>query len=433
MKIKSFFFQALHTLLSKGVLLIFGIVSSIFTARFLGPQNRGVLTIFLTLPAIISPFLNFGIKQSTAYIIGQEKYKVEDVSSAVLICFFIASFLGWVIILGCYYKMGLIASYGIVISLFFLSMFPSQLFREYMSGFFLGRKQVDRMNVCDIVSAASLVCFLALTLKYLKLGLLGASLSYFLSQIFVIPLIFFYNRNSFQPPLRIQWNNLVIKELLSKGFLFAITLFILQLNYRVDVLLLGKLQSDYSVGIYSVGVNLVELIKQISISVGVVLFSYSANWKEEMLNTTLQKVSLLSRILFACVLIIALIIFVFAKYLILFLYGAPFEESAAVVQLLLPGIVMLTVFSILQLFVAGQGKPHIPLFAFLPGLVLNVLLNLYMIPRWDYVGAAISSSISYTFATVIYLLVFNRLYGTKIKELFLLRGNDIQIILNYLK
>ena len=80
--------------------------------------------------------------------------------------------------------------------------------------------------------------------------------------------------------------------------------------------------------------------------------------------------------------------------------------AATALLWLLPGIFALGVNTIFMNFLAARGMPIIVVISPLAALVLNVLLNLYFIPRFGIDGAAMTSSIAYSAmlgVTLIYL------------------------------
>lgn len=419
----SFFRQSIHTVVSKGLLLILGFATGIVTARFLGPEGKGALSLFQVMPALMVPLASMGIRQSTAYLVGQQKYGEEEIYSSMLFLYLIGTAVTLLVIIASYWQMSLVGKYGLFVSMIFAMTSSIELFHNYSNGFLIGKKQIERLNNIELAHRFILLILLFILLYWMRLGLLGAGCGYLFGQAFsALLLIIVLRRYITVGP---KFHKPVIKEMVKRGALFAITLFILQLNYRIDMLLLGKLQNEASVGIYSVGVNIVELLKQLPLAVGLVLFSRATNWKVSQRNEALKKVTMLSRVLVCLVVGMSLMLMTFSSWLIPVLYGEEFRDSVAVIWCLIPGVVMLTVFTTLQLFSAGQGKPEIPIYAFLPGLFLNVAINLYVIPKWNYVGAAVASSVSYTVATIIYLVLFNREYGTRVLDFILIKKSDL--------
>jgi len=85
-----------------------------------------------------------------------------------------------------------------------------------------------------------------------------------------------------------------------------------------------------------------------------------------------------------------------APYVIVLFFGAAFAESTWAVWLLLPGIVTFSVARILSMYLLGRNRLKIDLFASLVGLVATLILDLILIPRYGFRGAAVASSIAYT-------------------------------------
>lgn len=424
----SFFRQSVHTVISKGMLLLLGFATGIITARFLGPEGKGALSLFQVMPAMIVPLASMGIRQSTAYLVGQRKYEEEAIYSSMLFLYVISTAVSLVVILAGYWQMSLIGKYGLLIPMLFVMTAPIELFHNYSNGFLIGKRQIESLNNIELSHRFLLLVLLFCFIYWLKLDLFGAGLGYLLGQAFSVILLIFVLRRYITVGPRIHMP--VIKEMIKKGALFAITLFILQLNYRIDMLLLGKLQGEASVGIYSVGVNIVELLKQLPLAVGLVLFSRATNWKADQRDEALRKVAMLSRVLFLIVLVMAIMIAVVSIWFIPVFYGEAFRDSILVVIFLVPGLVMLSVFLNVNLFSAGQGKPEIPLYTFFPALIINILLNLYAIPKWNYLGAAVSSSITYIMATIFYLVIFNREYNLNFSDLLVFKKSDFIYLRN---
>ena len=64
---------------------------------------------------------------------------------------------------------------------------------------------------------------------------------------------------------------------------------------------------------------------------------------------------------------------------------------------------------------------------------LIYISNYYLIPLYGGVGAAISSSISYTLAAIIFVIGYSRLTKIPLREIFTYKKNDFQIVFSSLK
>jgi Na+-driven multidrug efflux pump len=93
-------------------------------------------------------------------------------------------------------------------------------------------------------------------------------------------------------------------------------------------------------------------------------------------------------------------------------------------QTILPGILMVIMFRILSGQLSGMGRPEVALKAFVPALVLNVVLNYLWIPGYGANGAVMATNISYTLGSVIYLFAYSRISGMRVMEILRFSRED---------
>jgi len=93
--------------------------------------------------------------------------------------------------------------------------------------------------------------------------------------------------------------------------------------------------------------------------------------------------------------IFTLILAPLASNIVAVLYGGEFSGSAAALRPLLPAIVFLSGLVIINNHLAGLGYPPILVASMIVGIGGNILLNLWLLPRIDIIGASIASSITY--------------------------------------
>ena len=104
-----------------------------------------------------------------------------------------------------------------------------------------------------------------------------------------------------------------------------------------------------------------------------------------------------------------------------------------VLNTLLPGVLLLTIFKVINMDLAGKGKPWVSLKAMIPALIINVILNVIFIPKYGATGAALASTISYSKAAILFIFLYSK--ETKIPVLDIIRyqASDFQPIVQLLK
>ena len=117
-------------------------------------------------------------------------------------------------------------------------------------------------------------------------------------------------------------------------------------------------------------------------------------------------------------------IFFAAPYLIPWIFGEAFVQSVPMIQVVLPGVLILIGFRILNSRLTGMGKPQIAIYTFLPALIINFLLNLFLIPRFGGIGAAWATNVSYAAGSFFFILVYCREVKMSFREIITLRRSD---------
>jgi O-antigen/teichoic acid export membrane protein len=136
--------------------------------------------------------------------------------------------------------------------------------------------------------------------------------------------------------------------------------------------------------------------------------------------------------LFRVTLVIALLLVgglaLAAPVLVPAFYGPEFKPSVRVLQILLPGVFCLLALKVLNMDLAGRGRPGISLYVMTPALVINVLLNLYLLPRYGACGAALASSISYSLGGIGMMFLYCRWTGLSLGELWRYQRSDFSFL-----
>lgn len=220
--------------------------------------------------------------------------------------------------------------------------------------------------------------------------------------------------------------------MLSLGLAYALALLIINLNTRLDIILLDKISSQYETGIYSKGAGLAEYVWQIPMLLGTIIFARSATEKKNT-NKFSIKVTQILRLSLVFVGFGLILLFIFSPLIIVGLYGQDFQGSILVLRILILGVFVMTLFKSMNQDMAGKGKPWVSMKAMIPALIVNIALNLIFIPEHGANGAAAASTISYTIAGVLFLHFYSKEVKIPIKNILKYKRADFDPIMNVLK
>lgn len=161
-----------------------------------------------------------------------------------------------------------------------------------------------------------------------------------------------------------------------------------RLQARADYVLLGILGSSAALGIYSVATALAEMLYFVTGSVSATLFS-------RQVGTSGGLHARAVRLMVPLAVLVALLAGLAGTVIVPLLYGARFREATVLLWILLPGVVGMSLVQIISPYLVQTGRAHAVSVGQALGVVVNIGLNLVLIPRYSAIGAAISSAVSY--------------------------------------
>lgn len=405
---------------------VLALLTSIIITRMLGPAGKGKFTLIFAILTIFIQFGNLGLMSPAAYFSAKTRELAKKTSSSLLIvCLVWGSFLILISII-------IIQSYPFLIKgvnkgLVFISLFiiPAALAQLYFSNILLGMERILEFNIPQLlfefqrlVAAILVLVFLNKSLFFLVILILGIYYVNAFINIYLVKKQTDFNLKDF--------NLRMLKEMLNKGFRVYLSTLFAFLVLRSDILLLNYFKSAYEVGIYSVGVTAADKLLLLPTTIGMMLFPKVASQNQnagELTKKTLRFTSLI--MLLGC--FTGLIL---GYPAILLLFGLEFAASYLPFVLLLPGVYFLSLETVLMYDFGGRGFPRIIYLSPLSGFIMNFILNLILIPELGYIGASITSSVSYLLMLIINTAYFCRITGSRVSEMFIPRKAEVAEVFN---
>ncbi len=162
---------------------------------------------------------------------------------------------------------------------------------------------------------------------------------------------------------------------------------------NLDNVFLGFIKTDIDVGYYSAAVKIKLVVLSVVTALGAVLFPrasyYVENKMKEEFKTLINK-SISFIFVFATPLMIYLIIF--AKEGIRFISGSAYDGAILPMQILIPTILLIGITDIFGFqILVPLGKEKIVLYSVISGGIIDIIINLILIPPLASVGAAIGT------------------------------------------
>jgi O-antigen/teichoic acid export membrane protein len=178
------------------------------------------------------------------------------------------------------------------------------------------------------------------------------------------------------------------------------------LNLRLDFALLDVFSGTAVVGTYAVASKFAELVRLVPVAITYVLYPrFSRETKAQATTDTRRLLGPATGLTVAGAVVLGLA----APFVLPALYGVRFDAAVGLAQLLLVGLSVEGAAGVISAYLYGVGRPGLNSIAMGAGVVLTVVLDLLLVPRWGATGAAIASTAAYLVTTASLLVVFRML------------------------
>jgi O-antigen/teichoic acid export membrane protein len=286
--------------------------------------------------------------------------------------------------------------------------FPFIAMQKAVIGTLNGLKE---MKLYAAVNAAQNILVMIVSFAFvilMNMDVKGAVLGFVIPTVLMGLLSLTFTRNFFISPTKVLINE--FKELSRFGFYVVLANSVGMVNTQIGSLIIGYFMNETEVGYYAVagfflqGVTLLPQAIQAVTTPTIASYYRKRDFHniQKLLKSTMFKTS-------AVVLCISLILAVFGKFFIIFLFTEEFLPAYLPMLILLVGYFIHSVYASIGGCLSSVGKVHILFKVDSICAGLNLLLNILLIPQFGLIGAATASSISMISTTLVKLFL-TRLY-----------------------
>ena len=398
-----------------------GLFVSVWVARYLGVEKYGVFNYSLAFLALFSPFITLGLDNVVIRRI------ILDSSAKG-------------IILGTTFWLRLIgASISLLLAISCISLFrPDDKSTIVLvailstAGFFQAFDTIDLWFQSQVQSKYTVIAkntaFIIITLPKIALIVMKAPLIAFAwvqvaeFAIGAVGLLIAYRYAGFSIALW-RWSFPLARSLLKESWPLILASVSTMIYMRIDQIMLGEMMGTKAVGIYSAATRISEVWYFIPMAIS---SSFTpAIFKAKEISQALfhQRLRELIRLLIVLSLLVALPMTFLSTAITTTLFGTEYLESGRIlsVQIWAAVFVFMGIGS-LPWFVA-ENCSYLALRITFIGAIVNIILNLMLIPKYGVMGAAIATVVSQSLSSfVLHLLIreTRQLFRVQMRAIFLM-------------
>lgn len=205
----------------------------------------------------------------------------------------------------------------------------------------------------------------------------------------------------------ISWKDLPFKELhplvhLKPALHIFILNLVISLYVNLNSIMLGFMADNTSVGLFTAATKLSHVLLSLVSALGTVMLPRLSNListgQKEKFNELSQKSI---TVVMALTLPLTAGLIMTAKYLIPLFCGNSYEPAILTLQIISPIIIMIGISNVLGIQILyPQGQENKVILCTALGALVNLVLNIWLIPRYAQDGAAVSTLLAETMVTV---------------------------------
>jgi len=406
-----------------------GFVVSILVARFYGAYGKGALTIAASIPAMAFEIGKIGLYNANAYFSARRPELLPQIYANSLWYAGVAGTISAGIVWLSADTLGFgssvlapaaLAAVAVSIPFFFAySLFSATLIGSEravaFNGVLLGSNVIPLVLVVVCIAAGvgpdGLVALRALVPVTLATVMLPLCL------------------RRVPTGIRLRPSGSTFRELMRYGSKPYVASLLGYVVVRADVFFVNYFLGPSAVGVYSIDGTIVLILLALPSSVGLMLMPRVARLGVVERVSYFQKACRTTIALTVSEIIVSLLL---VSPAVRTIYGAGFEGAIPVYYVLAPGVLAMAVVQISMQFFSGIGYPLAAAALWLPGTIVNVVMNLILLPRLGILAAGLASTAAYSLMAALTIGYLLSRYGCSLRQLLVPRRGELRVAVRQL-
>jgi O-antigen/teichoic acid export membrane protein len=387
----------LFLIFGNGIRWILSFFVTVYLARVLGTAGFGKLSFAFSIFAYGVLLSDLGLTILGTRQLAQRKHSPDEITSNILGLRFVLAIIAFAILLLTSIFFPMERETRILLSLYSFSIF---FYALYLDWFFRGREKMANISISAIITQVIYVILVFTFIKqerdlirtpFLWFAGIGGGTAFLL--------IMFYLRNH---RLKFRLNVSLLKLSIPLGIATIMN----QIYFHFDLITIGFLRGETPVGLYNAGFKLITFLLSVDTAFAWVYFPMVSRYFSQSKEKLKTLVFTGAKLILLFVTPLAFGGTMLAGRIISLIYGEQFAAASNAFRILIWAIPLTSVQTIFAFGLIGCNRERRYALGMVVGTVLNVVLNVFLIPRFGISGAAIATILSEIVMLVIMFLSF---------------------------
>jgi O-antigen/teichoic acid export membrane protein len=400
--------------------IISGLFVGVWVARYLGPEQFGLLSYVLAFTAIFGSIAKLGLDSVMVSVLVNDPTKRDIYLGTAF----------WLKVLGAFIVMGVIAAIvpftnnDTSTNMFIFIIAAGMIFQsfEVVEFYFQSQVRAKIVSTCKVIQLA-----LSALIK-IYFVLIGGELIYF---VLIAAFDVFVLAVSYSIAYKISGNRKfykyfdlsIAKQLLNTSWPIIFSGVVIMIYMRIDQIMIKEMLGEYEVGIYSAAVRLSESFYFIPMMITASLFPAILESKQQGEELYKRRMQQLYTFMFWLAFAIILPMTFLSDRLIVMVFGAPYEAAGQILMVHIWASIFVFWGVASSKWFLVEKLQVLALINTASGAALNLLLNYKLIPAFGVMGAAYATLISYAVAGYF----MNFMFAKSRENFYMLSSSVLQI------
>lgn len=386
--------------------IISGLFVGIYVARFLGPEQFGIISYALAVVSIFMAISRLGMESILVRDLARFPESRNEIMATAFYLMLIAA-IASIFILAI--LVALVSS-NIENKFYILIISIGMIFQAFMVVDYNFQSQI-KAKYSSVAKSLALAFSAAskLLLVWFEADLSIFAIFYALDHVFIASFLVWMHYKLEGFSFLNNFNRFFLKLLLASAWPMVLSALAVTLYMRVDQLMIKNMLGAHDLGIYAAAVKIYEgwLIIPYVISISLIPAIVKLKKKSEAVYE--KKMAMLFSIMFWSSTLVAVFMTFLGEYIIYYTFGSDYSESISILSIIMWAAIFTSMGSITARYLTIENMEKKLATRTIFGLLVNIIFNIVLIPVYGIKGAA--------FSTLITLIIANYLINYFDKDL----------------
>lgn len=373
-----------------------GLLVGVWIARYLGPEQFGLFSYASAFVGMFGAVAGLGLQSIVVRDVVRDPLCKEETLGTAAVLQMVGGLLAYGCVMGTIFGLRpddtlaklLVAILGSVMLFKFSEVavywFESQVLSKYI---------VWAQNGCFLVFAAIKVGLIVSNAPLMAFAWTSAA------EALVVAVLILFMLGLRGPSLKkLRFSLLRAKTLLVDSWPLLLSSMAIMVYMKIDLIMLGQMLGDDAVGIYSAAVRISEVWYFIPMIIVASVFPAILEAKKRDETQYLQRLQRLYDLMVWLSVAIALPMTFISTPIVVTLFGPAYAESGAVLAIHIWASVFVFLGVASSQWLVAENRQILSFQRTLLGALVNVILNLVLIPDFGPIGAAVATVVAYSIA-----------------------------------